>query len=98
MLRWLQQSGCESNKHTSYAAARTARNIEVLRLLQDSGCPCDQYACNAAVAASDLQQLQWLHELILVQLISMGKALPSNLAVSLMLLDIEYAIANVTKP
>jgi hypothetical protein len=61
MLRWLQQSGCEFNEHTSYAAARTANNIEVLQLLQDTGCPLNRYACNAAVAAGDLQQLQWLH-------------------------------------
>jgi hypothetical protein len=61
MLHWLQQNGCESTEHTSYAAARTASNIEVLQLLQDSGCPLNRYACNAAVAAGDLQQLQWLH-------------------------------------
>jgi hypothetical protein len=33
----------------------------VLQLLHDSGCPLNKYACNAAVAAGDLEQLQWLH-------------------------------------
>eukprot|EP00953_Heterococcus_sp_UTEX-ZZ885_P021369 11921-Heterococcus_DN1.PRE.1 len=61
ILRWLQQNGFELNEHTSYAAARTANNVEVLQLLYDSGCPLNKYACNAAVAAGDLEQLQWLH-------------------------------------
>jgi hypothetical protein len=61
MLRWLQQHGCEFNEHTSYAAARVTNNLPVLQLLVDSGCPLNKYVCNAAVAAGDLEQLQWLH-------------------------------------
>jgi hypothetical protein len=61
VLRWLQESGCEFNEHTSYEAARMANNIEVLKLLYDSGCTINKYVCNAAVAPGDLEQLQWLH-------------------------------------
>jgi hypothetical protein len=61
MLRFLQQSGCVFNEHTSYAAARAANNPPVLQLLVDSGCPLNKYVCNAAAAAGDLVQLKWLH-------------------------------------
>jgi hypothetical protein len=60
IMRWPQQSGFQCDEHTSYKAARTAHNLEVLQFLHDSGCPAKKYVCNAAVAAGDLEQLQWL--------------------------------------
>jgi hypothetical protein len=60
LLEWLCNRGCALNEETYLSAAGRADNVGVLSFLHNSCCSMHDSVCNAAVAAGDLHQLQWL--------------------------------------
>jgi hypothetical protein len=61
MLSFLRQRGFVFSELTSYSAAATRDNLDVLMYLHDARCPWHEKACCVAAASCDLRQLQWLH-------------------------------------
>jgi hypothetical protein len=62
IVRWLKQRGFSLTVRTSFAAASTANNLQMLESLHSNQCPWDDTTAGAAGAADDLEQLQWLLE------------------------------------